>query len=135
MVTRRSVLTLTPVLLLMLACGGPGAETDDDLPEARDTTAAEAPREQAPDSARTTPYYVHLVAGAEPDSVARRNGIEPIELIREPRPGFYARLTEEQRANLEEDSLVRSLAREIHTGESGPTVPVGGLRSDSTGSL
>lgn len=138
--TRRSVPTLLAVLLVTLACGGQGTEQgeavrapDDTIPADRDTAVAEADTAPADTTGaeRTTPYYVHLEPGADPAEVADRHGIEPIEIIREPRPALYVALTDAQRERLQQDSLVRSLAREIHAGEGGGAPPIRGIRPDT----
>jgi len=99
-------------------------------PAVRDTgdSVASAP----PDSARKVTYYVHLRDGVDPRALARRHELVPSEVITDPRPGFIVGLTEDERAALEADSLVRSLARQIH-GDDEEQPPIRTLGGDTTG--
>jgi len=75
--------------------------------EAHDTAASE-------DTVHLGRYFVRLRTAADPDSVAARHGIDPIEVIREPTRAFYASLTRGQHRALEADSMVESLAVELN---------------------
>lgn len=83
------------------ACGGPGAGGD---------TGGEG-------AAATERYYVRVDPSADPRAVAARHGVEPIAVVSEEHAvAFYAALTRGQAESLRADSLVVSLAREIHQG-------------------
>lgn len=115
-----ALLMLPLSTLLAAGCATPGEEETDSA----DTTATASADTVSPDTAtRADPYYVHLAPGTDPSEVARRHGLEPIQVIREPRPGLYVRLTASQRAKLRADSTVLELAREIHGGKGADSLP------------
>lgn len=77
-------------------------------------TEAEPGEDERPAADTAGRYYVRVLSSADPREVAARHGIEPREVITEPTRAFYAALTYGQRDALQADTLVRSLAREIH---------------------
>lgn len=116
-----AALALLPALLA--GCGerevrdaGTGA-TDTAVAVRPDSPAKAEAGKERPTRADTAPagrYYVRVRASADPREVAARHGIEPLDVITEPTKAFYAALTYAQRDALQADTLVRSLAREIH---------------------
>lgn len=124
-VRKGAAVLATLVLLPALVAGCGGREDRDAGAEAADTAVAarpdspartEAGKERSPraDTAPAGRYYVRVRASADPREVAARHGIEPLDVITEPTKAFYAALTYAQRDSLQADTLVRSLAREIH---------------------
>lgn len=132
-------------VLVLAACGNPPADeppqadedtaevsppADADTAPARDTTP---PADTVEEAERTlTRFYVHLRPGVDPEAFARRHDLEPTDVITGPRPGLVAPLTAEEEEALRADTLVRSLAREIHGGEGVDRPPLRPLRGDST---
>lgn len=150
MTPRRFLPPALAALLVLFACEPPAPEGRvepvdrvsgvDTLPSpsSRPQSRPEPPSrtdtaEAAPDTGRTESFYIHLRSGVDPRALARRHGITPSEMITGPRPGLVARLTPAQQAALQADSLVRSLAREIHQGETDTPGPIRTLGSDTTG--
>lgn len=130
----QAVALLLLPLSALLAAGCSASEEEGT--NGADTTATVSPDTVGADpAARSDPYYVHLAPGTDPAEVARRHGLEPIQVIREPRPGLYVRLTPSQREELLADSTVQELAREIHGGEGADSLPrvrgIGGPRDTS----
>lgn len=135
-------LTMASVLafaLVLSACGNPPADepppadedtADVDTAPTRDTTPPEDTVEEA--ERTLTRFYVHLRPGVDPHDFARRHELEPTDVITGPRPGLVAPLTAEEEEALRADTLVRSLAREIHGGEGVDRPPLRSLRGDST---
>lgn len=112
--------------VLSLACGPAGG------PNAGDTTPAVSPEAAAADTAGTDGaaagrYFVRLRNGADPVAVARRHGLVPLDTIRSPVPALYVSLTAAERDSLARDTLVVSVAREIHQGDSTPAPPIRGV--------
>lgn len=101
-----------------------GARSDTPAPESgRDPPSvrpSEGPKEdtveQPPDSRGR--YFVRLSSGADPQAVAERHGVEPLEIFHDPVPAFYAALDSGQVVALRRDTVVASLAREIHEGDT-----------------
>lgn len=133
--------------------GAPAADAPaqpDTLPGDTASPEAAAPDTAAPDTfpADTTPadttavsetsvvgrFYVRVRGDADPDSVARRHGVRPLSVVREPTKGFYAPLTGRQVSALEADSLVRYVAREIHGPDTTGGPPIRRLPVRDTGS-
>lgn len=91
---------------LVLACGG---KEDGRTEDAATTDSGPAPA--------TATYFVRLRRSADPRAVADRHGVEPTSIVEEEgATAFVAALTEAQVDSLRADSLVVSLAREIHRG-------------------
>lgn len=82
---------------------------------------------------RRQSYFVHLRPGTDLRAFAARYGLTPANVITEPRPGMVVSLTEAERKMLAADSLVRSLARQIHGGDDTTGPPIQSLGGDSTG--
>lgn len=132
--------------------GAPAADAPtqpDTLPGDTASPEAAAPDTARPDStpADTMPadttavtdtavagrFYVRVRGDSDPDSVARRHGVRPLSVVREPTKGFYAALTRSQVASLESDTLVRYVAREIHGPDTTGKPPIRRLPVRDTG--
>lgn len=127
----RLVVGLLSVLLLS-GCGG---EEEGAREASTDTTGDAATRDVAgggadslvADTVSAGRYFVRLRRDADPSEVAARHGVEPLKVITEQARAFYAELTRGQRRSLREDSLVVSLAREIHGGSDTARPPPRGV--------
>lgn len=112
---------------------GPTAGDTADLPDAAplpggggastDTPPTAGPADTAP----AERYFIRLREGTDPERLAARYGLEPLDVIRDPIPALYAALTAADREKLRADSAVVSLAREIHQGDSLRRPPIRGV--------
>lgn len=108
----RNVFLAVLLCLSIAACGG-GVEDGDQVGKAETTTDTMTEQRS---------YYIHLRPGTDPKAFARDYNLTPLDIIEEPRPGLYVRLTLDERDRLREDSAVVNLAWEVH----------GGMMQDST---
>lgn len=77
-------------------------------------------------------YFVRLRQGSDPEAVARRHGLEILDVTREPVPVIYVSLTPEDRAALRADSSVVSISLEIHQGDTMAHPPIRGVPTPDT---
>lgn len=115
------LVALVVVLPALVAGCSPSQQGEKDAAPASSTdTAGDTVAAASPQT-----FYVHLRVGTDPEAFARRYGLSPSEVITDPRPGLVVALTPDQRDSLAADTLVRSLARRIHSGgaaDSGPAL-------------
>lgn len=133
-----AVLTLAFILGFTVGCTSSppeeeaSAEGDDTIDT--EAVAVDTALDTAAASARAETFYVHLRTDVDPREFAAARGLPVVEVVTDPRPGLVTRLTPDERTALEADSLVRSLARRIHSSggeDERPTIrPLGG---DSAG--
>lgn len=96
-----------------------------DSPSVRSSDGPDVDTVSEPPSPRSR-YFVRLTTDADPVAVAERHDVEPLEVVENPVPAFYAALDSAQAAALRRDSLVTSLAREIHQDDTLQRPPVRG---------
>lgn len=107
--------------------GGPARQETTGAGTRTDTPSAGGSGEATDDTVRAPGrYFVRLEDGADPEAVAERHGVDPLQIVRDPVPAFYAALDSGQISGLRRDTLVASLAREIHQGDTLRRPPIRG---------
>lgn len=114
---RSSAAIVTAAIILLGAGCDSAPEEDGEAPEPRPSVSTDtAPSDTTEQSGRRQSYYVHLRPGTDPRRFAARYGLTPTDVITDPRPGLVVAVTPAERRMLADDSLVESLARQIHSG-------------------
>lgn len=128
------VVALFAVLAVAAGCGSPPREQDGNGTAAGSTAVAvDTAADPVAADDRVETYYVHLRAGVDPRDFAASRGLTVVEVVPDDGSGLVTRLTSEQRDALEADSLVRSLARRVHSGGEESDPPIRSLGGDSAG--